>query len=170
MTRPPFLILVVFAPTYQNKIIFHRLFKSRLHQPPLEGRDAGEFSGCALFPFTFHQYLHTIKDIRRLCAHFQTRSPWKCLGRRGNMGFFFFSSLLSGGKSPVQMQLTNPALTADPDHVCVCACSTRSASTQASVEQQENHEDSLSSFNSQSEKLCADQIWGKSATGSDVMS
>lgn len=59
-------------------------------------------------------YLDTIKDVRRLWTCFQTISPWKYLGRHGNV--FFFStplplrSLLSVSNSPLQTQLTNPAL------------------------------------------------------------
>lgn len=34
------------------------------------------------------RYLDTIKDVRRLWTCFQTISPWKYLGRHGNVVFF----------------------------------------------------------------------------------
>lgn len=81
---------------YINIIYISQDILGWLHLPPTICRERTdcaenlkdnicEFSSCALFPFKLHQNLDTIKDIRRLWTHFLTISPWKYLGRHGNM-------------------------------------------------------------------------------------
>lgn len=65
------------------------------------------------------------------------------------------------------MQLTNPALTADPDHICVCAAEPAQHGWRLS-EPQERLKTARRLLNSESERLCVDQICCKSAAGSDV--